>query len=250
MYCEIGKPCALRFKCYFVSMAHKKAAGSAKNLRDSNPKYRGLKIAWGQAAYAGNIIVRQKWDKYKTWEGVYKGKDFTIHAKIDGVVAFRKKRFKRFDGRTYERTVVEVVSPEEYVIRQKASSVLTDEKSTSSSSPKKAKSSVKKTSPKKEDVKDKKKVADTAVSTGDADDLTKIEWIWPKIQELFNAAWIMTFADLSWSKIWDIRKILKDAWPSFATHDPSTWKKQSTMAKNWKRDDLKKRQDELNGGKE
>jgi len=91
-------------------MAHKKAAGSAKNLRDSNPKYRWVKLFGGQTAKAGNIIIRQKGNKYVAGENTYTGKDFTIHASIDGVVKFSRKKVKRFDGRKYERTVVNIVS--------------------------------------------------------------------------------------------------------------------------------------------
>jgi len=90
-------------------MAHKKAAGSAKNLRDSNPKYRWVKLFGGQIAKAGNIIIRQKWSKYVPGENTYMGRDFTIHAAIDGIVKYTKKRFVRFDGRKYEKTVVNVV---------------------------------------------------------------------------------------------------------------------------------------------
>jgi len=93
-------------------MAHKKAAGSAKNLRDSNPKYRGVKLFGGQFAKAGNIIVRQKGDKYKPGKNTYVGRDFTIHAAIDWIVHFRRKRFLRWDGRKYEKTVVEVLPKE------------------------------------------------------------------------------------------------------------------------------------------
>jgi large subunit ribosomal protein L27 len=89
-------------------MAHKKAAGSAKNLRDSNAKYRGVKLFWWQSARAGNIIIRQKGDKYEVWANTYKGKDATIHAKVDGVVTFRTKNFVRFDWRVYKKTVVEI----------------------------------------------------------------------------------------------------------------------------------------------
>ncbi len=91
-------------------MAHKKAAGSAKNLRDSNPKYRWVKLFGGQTAKAGNIIVRQKGTKYVAGENAYMGNDFTIHAKIDGVVKFTRKNVKRFDGRKYEKTFVNVVT--------------------------------------------------------------------------------------------------------------------------------------------
>lgn len=89
-------------------MAHKKAAWSAKNLRDSNPKYRGVKLFGGQKATAWNIVIRQKGDKYECGTNVYASKDFTIHAKIDGVVVFSKKKFTRFDGRKYLKTIVDI----------------------------------------------------------------------------------------------------------------------------------------------
>jgi large subunit ribosomal protein L27 len=89
-------------------MAHKKAGWSAKNLRDSNPKYRGVKLFGGQKAVAGNIVVRQKGSKYECGKNVYEGKDFSIHAKIDGTVVFKKKKVGRFDGRKYLKTVVDV----------------------------------------------------------------------------------------------------------------------------------------------
>lgn len=94
-------------------MAHKKAAGSVKNLKDSQPKYRGVKVFGGQPVLAGNIIIRQKGSKYECGKNTYEAADFSVHAAIDGVVAFRKKNFKKFNGRTYLKTVVEVVSPEE-----------------------------------------------------------------------------------------------------------------------------------------
>jgi large subunit ribosomal protein L27 len=90
-------------------MAHKKAAWSAKNLRDSNPKYRWVKLFGGQLVKTGDIIIRQKWDKFKTWKNVYSSKDFTIHASVDGKIFFSKKKFTRFDGRKYLKTVVSVV---------------------------------------------------------------------------------------------------------------------------------------------
>ncbi len=91
-------------------MAHKKAAGSAKNLRDSNAKYRWVKIFGAQPAVAGNIIIRQKGDKYELGENTYKGRDFSIHALVDGIVAFKKKKIVRFDGRKYLKTVVYVTT--------------------------------------------------------------------------------------------------------------------------------------------
>ena len=91
-----------------LKMAHKKAAGSAKNLRDSNAKYRGVKLFGWQKVVSGNIIVRQKWSKYESGKNTYIGRDFSIHAKIDGIVVFSKKKIKRFDGRKYLKTVVDV----------------------------------------------------------------------------------------------------------------------------------------------
>ena len=89
-------------------MAHKKAAGAAKNLRDSQPKYRGIKLFGGQRAVAWNIIVRQNGSKYECWDNTYLASDFSIHAATDGIVMFKQKNFKRFDWRTYLKTVVYV----------------------------------------------------------------------------------------------------------------------------------------------
>ena len=90
-------------------MAHKKAAWSAKNLRDSKPKYRWVKVFWGQKVLAWSIVVRQKWNKYEAGKNTYFGKDFSIHSNIDGVVKFSKANKTRFDGRKYLKTIVNVV---------------------------------------------------------------------------------------------------------------------------------------------
>ena len=62
----------------------------------------------GQTIAAGNIIVRQKGSKYECGKNTYAGKDFSIHAAVDGTVSFSKKNFERFDGRRYLKTVVNV----------------------------------------------------------------------------------------------------------------------------------------------
>lgn len=72
-------------------MAHKKGVGSSKNGRDSESKRLGVKIFGGQAATAGNIIVRQRGTRHNPGENVYLGKDHTLHARIDGLVKFEKK---------------------------------------------------------------------------------------------------------------------------------------------------------------
>ena len=72
-------------------MAHKKGVGSSKNGRESESKRLGVKIFGGQFAQAGNIIVRQRGTVHSPGENVYLGKDHTLHAKIDGLVCFKKK---------------------------------------------------------------------------------------------------------------------------------------------------------------
>ena len=77
-------------------MAHKKAAGSSRNGRDSNPRMLGVKIFGGQAITAGNIIVRQRGTEFHAGEGVGMGRDHTLFALNDGVVKFATKgKFNR-----------------------------------------------------------------------------------------------------------------------------------------------------------
>ena len=76
-------------------MAHKKGVGSSKNGRESESKRLGVKIFGGQAAIAGNIIVRQRGTTHHPGENVGMGKDHTLHALIDGKVVFRKKQNNR-----------------------------------------------------------------------------------------------------------------------------------------------------------
>lgn len=71
-------------------MAHKKAAGSSKNGRDSQGQRRGVKRYGGQAVRAGNILVRQLGTKIHPGTNVGMGKDYTLFAKIDGIVAFER----------------------------------------------------------------------------------------------------------------------------------------------------------------
>lgn len=73
-------------------MAHKKGVGSSKNGRESESKRLGVKIFGGQAAVAGNIIVRQRGYTHNPGENVYAGKDHTLHAQVDGIVKFSKRK--------------------------------------------------------------------------------------------------------------------------------------------------------------
>jgi len=78
-------------------MAHKKGVGSSKNGRESESKRLGVKIFGGQGVIAGNIIVRQRGTKHYPGENVYMGKDHTLHAQVNGIVKFTKKR----DNKSY-----------------------------------------------------------------------------------------------------------------------------------------------------
>ncbi|MFM8361940.1 MAG: 50S ribosomal protein L27, partial [Haliscomenobacter sp.] len=71
-------------------MAHKKGVGSSDNGRDSKSKRLGVKLFGGQLAQAGNIIVRQRGTKFHPGENVYMGRDFTLHASIEGRVHFKR----------------------------------------------------------------------------------------------------------------------------------------------------------------
>ena len=76
-------------------MAHKKGVGSSKNGRESASKRLGVKIFGGQAAIAGNIIVRQRGTKWHPGSNVGIGKDHTLFALTDGTVAFRDGKLGR-----------------------------------------------------------------------------------------------------------------------------------------------------------
>lgn len=76
-------------------MAHKKGVGSSKNGRESESKRLGVKIYGGQAAIAGNIIIRQRGTKHHPGDNVGMGKDHTLFALTDGLVKFVKKRNNR-----------------------------------------------------------------------------------------------------------------------------------------------------------
>lgn len=71
-------------------MAHHKGGGSTKNGRDSNPKMLGAKRADGQFVLAGNILYRQNGTKIHPGNNVGLGNDYTLFAKIDGIVKYER----------------------------------------------------------------------------------------------------------------------------------------------------------------
>jgi large subunit ribosomal protein L27 len=73
-------------------MAHKKGQGSTRNGRDSNPQFRGVKRYGGETVTAGSILVRQCGTKFHAGRNVGQGSDYTLYARIDGVVKFNRNR--------------------------------------------------------------------------------------------------------------------------------------------------------------
>ena len=90
-------------------MAHRKAGGTAKNLRDSQPKYLGIKLADGQKAQSGSIIVRQRGTPIMAGNNVSMGRDHTLFALKDGTVKFGSKRKTSFNGNVVVKKVVNVI---------------------------------------------------------------------------------------------------------------------------------------------
>lgn len=72
-------------------MAHKKAGGSTRNGRDSNPKYLGVKRYGGEQVLAGNILVRQRGTRFHAGSNVGVGRDHTLFALSDGKVTFENR---------------------------------------------------------------------------------------------------------------------------------------------------------------
>jgi large subunit ribosomal protein L27 len=77
-----------------IAMAHKKAGGSTRNGRDSNPKFLGVKRYGGQLVNAGEILVRQRGTRFHAGEGVGLGRDHTLFALVAGIVQFKTKGIK------------------------------------------------------------------------------------------------------------------------------------------------------------
>lgn len=90
-------------------MAHKKAGGSTSLGRDSESKRLGVKLFGGQKAAAGNVLVRQRGTKFGAGKNVRIGSDDTLYAAKEGIVEFKKKQLRRFDGILKQKTIVNVV---------------------------------------------------------------------------------------------------------------------------------------------
>ena len=201
-------------------MAHKKGVGSTDNGRDSNSKRLGVKLFGGQHAIPGNIIVRQRGTRFHPGENVGMGKDHTLYALKEGTITYRKGR--------NDRTFVHIFNDLSAVAAPPAPA--------------------RKAAP-------KAKPAPAATKSSEApkaaqkDNLTKVEGIGPKVNELLNGAGIMTFADLSKASFDTLKGILTDAGSRYQMMDPTTWPQQAGLAANGQWDELKVLQDKLDGGR-
>ena len=236
-------------------MAHKKGVGSTDNGRDSKSKRLGVKLFGGQEARAGNIIVRQRGTKFHAGENVYMGKDFTLHASIDGVISFKKRRHNRTfvsvqpngNGSAVAEPPAKPKKKEEPIVLEKpvtaAKSVPIVEEAPATE----------KEAPKAEEKPKASKSEKITLPSGkkvNQDDLKLIEGIGPKIEGLLNDAGINTWQELADAPGEKIQAILDEAGPRYRMHDPATWSKQAKLAADAKWEELETLQDSLKGGKE
>lgn len=258
-------------------MAHKKGVGSSDNGRDSKSKRLGVKMFGGQEARAGNILVRQRGTRFHPGENVYKGKDFTLHAAIDGVVSFTKRRYNRTfvhvlpsngngtaeipakplkDKTAIEATPVAVAekiapppvmeAPKEATPKAKAAPVV--EAPVEKEAPKaETKAPAAEEKPK---VSKSEKITLPSGKKVSQDDLKLVEGVGPKIEGLLNDAGIHTWQDLADAPTEKVQAILDEAGPRYRMHDPATWSKQAKLAAEAKWEELEALQDSLKGGKE
>lgn len=91
-------------------MSHVKAGGKTDSRKNNEGRRLGVKRAGGQKVSAGEIIVRQVGQTKTAGPGTYMSRNFTIHAAIDGIVAFKKVKIRRFTGKTTRRTQVAVIN--------------------------------------------------------------------------------------------------------------------------------------------
>lgn len=243
-------------------MAHKKGVGSTDNGRDSNSKRLGVKLFGGQVARAGNILVRQRGTKYHAGDNVYAGRDHTLHAAVDGKVAFKKKRLDRtfisiipFDT---EEVVVEKAAPAPKAAPVAAAPVVEEAPApvVEAAAPAVEEAPVVEAAapaPAKEEKPKTSKSQKITLPSGKKikqDDLKVVEGIGPKIEGLLNDADIKTWADLADAPQEKVQAILDEAGSRYRMHNPATWAKQAVLARDEKWAELEEYQDKLDGGKE
>lgn len=93
-------------------MAHKKAGGSTRLGRDSNPQYLGTKVGDGEIVNAGEVLVRQRGTRIHPGKNVQRGKDDTLFSMIPGKVKFNNRKRTRFDGKLKMTKFVSILPQE------------------------------------------------------------------------------------------------------------------------------------------
>ncbi len=255
-------------------MAHKKGVGSTDNGRDSKSKRLGVKLFGGQHAKAGNILVRQRGTKYHPGENVYMGKDFTLHAGIEGTVTFRRRRKNRLyvnvmpNGAQNGNGSATVAAPAPE--KQEKPAPKAEPTKAAAAAPAKESAAAKKeeapkakeSTAKKEEAPKAKEAAPKAKASKSEkitlpsgkkikqDDLKMVEGIGPKIEGLLNEGGIHTWEDLANAPTEKVQAILDEAGPRYRMHDPATWAKQAKLAHEGQWEELEALQDRLDGGRE
>ena len=238
-------------------MAHKKGVGSSDNGRDSKSKRLGVKLFGGQDAIAGNIIIRQRGTKFHPGENVGMGKDFTLFALTDGVVAFRTGR----KDRTYVNILPSMTEVAEKPAPKKAAKAAPAPKAAAPApaemkeAPKAAEVQAEAPAPKAEAPTAKAPAAEAAPAKKStkkikADDLKIVEGVGPKIEELLKEGGITTLEIMGDTSADRIKEILSEAGSRYQMHDPTTWPAQAKIAAAGDWDKLKEYQDSLQGGPE
>jgi len=224
-------------------MAHKKGVGSSDNGRDSKSKRLGVKLFGGQVAVAGNILVRQRGTRFHPGENVYMGRDHTLHASIDGVVVFTRKR----DDRNYVSVLPQVAE----VVDAPAPAKKAAPKSEPAPKAKAPVAAPEVTEAAAEvEAAAEKKAAPKKEKAPKLDDLKIIEGVGPKIETLLKDGGISTWAELAAASVDRLKEILDAAGPRYQIHDPSTWPAQAKFAAEGKWEELKDYQEMLMGGRD
>lgn len=219
-------------------MAHKKGVGSSDNGRDSKSKRLGVKLFGGQVAVAGNILVRQRGTRFHPGENVYMGRDHTLHASIDGVVVFTRKR----DDRNYVSVLPQVAE----VVDAPAPAKKAAPKSEPAPKAKAPVAAPEVTEAAAEvEAAAEKKAAPKKEKAPKLDDLKIIEGVGPKIETLLKDGGINTWAELAAASVDRLKEILDAAGPRYQIHDPSTWPAQAKFAAEGKWEELKDYQEML-----
>jgi large subunit ribosomal protein L27 len=233
-------------------MAHKKGVGSTDNGRDSKSKRLGVKLFGGQHANAGNILVRQRGTKYHPGENVYMGKDFTLHAAIEGTVTFRRRRKNRLyvnvmpNGSDNGNAAAAVAAP---APEKKEKPAPKAEPTKAAAAPVEEAPKAKEEAPKAKASKSEKITLPSGKKINQ-DDLKMVEGIGPKIEGLLNEGGIHTWEDLANAPTEKVQAILDEAGPRYRMHDPATWAKQAKLAHEGQWEELEALQDRLDGGRE